>query len=111
MNQPLHMPLDDDARFDAQLRQAFALDPQPANGEAFAARLMDTLPRQRRPAPVGSPWPARLAIGMAMGLGSALLAALPTQGLSGLEQSLATACLLIMLLWWSLPQSRGSLWH
>lgn len=108
MNLP---PSDDDARFDARLRSAFALDPLPADGDAFAARLLAHLPRQR-PAPTASePWPARLAIGMAMGLGAALLAVLPSQGLAPLEQGMASVCVLALLLWWSLPQSRGSLWH
>lgn len=107
------LPLDDDARFDARLRAAFAQDPAPADGDGFAARLLQALPAQQRRSPraASNPWPARLAIGMAMGLGAAWLAVLPGQGLTPLEQGLASSCLVALLLWWSMPQSRGSLWH
>lgn len=107
------LPLDDDARFDAQLRSAFAQDPAPPDAEGFTARLLQGLPAQERRSAraTSNPWPARLAIGMAMGLGAALLAVLPAQGLAPLEQGLASSCLVALLLWWSLPQSRGSLWH
>lgn len=108
MNPP---PIGDDAQFEARLRKAFASDPEPGDGDAFAARLLSRLPRQRPAQTASEPWPARLAAGMAMGLGAALLAVLPSQQLAPLEQGLASACVLALLLWWSLPQSRGSLWH
>jgi hypothetical protein len=46
-----------------------------------------------------------------MGSSCAALALLMLQGPGGVEQLAAGAVLLGLLLWWSLPQSRGSQWR
>ncbi len=47
----------------------------------------------------------------AMACAGLALSALSVSGLADAEVLLASACLLGLLLWWSLPQSTGSLWR
>ena len=83
--------------------------PEPAD-EGFTLRVMAAL-TVRRPRQRTDPWPARAAELLAMGSACAALAMLALQGPGGMEQGVAVGALLALLLWWSLPQSRGSQWR
>ncbi|MBP8144639.1 hypothetical protein [Pseudorhodoferax sp.] len=84
--------------------------PEPADA-GFSLRVMAALTLRRRRPPRSDPAPARAAELLAMGSSCAALALLMLQGPGGVEQLAAGAVLLGLLLWWSLPQSRGSQWR
>jgi hypothetical protein len=102
--------------FDTWLRTALQADGEPTDS-GFAARLMAALPPQS-PAPAPAParrgsarW-RRHAQSLCLGAAAVALALVlePSAGLGALDQALASSCLLALLVWWSLPQGRGSGW-
>ena len=106
-------PTDQDARFDAWLRDALHAEPEPLDA-GFSLQVMADLPEQPRPRtrPQLDPWrrqAAALAMGAAgIGLGALALfaGAWPLA-----EQGMAALSLLGLLAWWSLPQSVGGGWR
>ncbi len=96
--------------FDTQLQRQLQARPEPPD-DGFNLRVMAALPRQRSRRQVRLRRALRAAASSAMVLAALALAALPQLGLPSIEQALATAALLALLLWWSLPQSPGSVWR
>ncbi len=100
--------------FDTWLRNALQTEPEPSDA-GFAARLMAALPPQNpAPAPArrGSARWRRHAHSLCLGAAAVALSLVlePSTDLKALEQALASSCLLGLLVWWSLPQGRGSGW-
>jgi len=100
--------------FDTWLRTALQAETEPTDAD-FAARLMAALPPQMPvPAPArlsGARW-RRHAQSLCLGAAAVALALVlePSADLKLLDQALASSCLLALLVWWSLPQGRGSGW-
>lgn len=109
-----------DDRFERWLEEQYRQEPEPVD-DGFTARVMAALPVQVACAPTGMAARAerkgRLrALAQAGEVGAMACAglalfALSGSGLSGGEALLAVSSLLGLLLWWSLPQSGGSLWR
>lgn len=115
MNDRPKTPNPAEAPFDDWLRTALHDAPEPADA-GFALKVMAALPpqqlvRPRQPRASGR-W-LRQAEGLAMGGSVAALALVlePAAALPLLEQALAGACLMGLVLWWSLPQTPGSRWR
>ncbi len=101
-------------RFDEWLREALQAQPPEHEDAAFQLRVMSALPAQearRMPARPRFTPAMRAAELAAISVAALLLSLLPLQGLGEAEAIVAGFSLLAMLLWWSLPQSRGSGWR
>lgn len=99
--------------FDDWLKAALQQEPEPSDA-GFALRVMANLPAQQRPRRAARPrfTPAMRAAELAaISIVAAVLSLLPSQNLAALDATMATVSLLALLLWWSLPQSRGSGWR
>jgi hypothetical protein len=114
MDEPLDTPWD--KRFDRALREHFATEPEPADG-GFCLRVLATLP-QRAAVRAGrsASWPLWLtcarwtalswaAVGAAMLMTPGSTAPEPAHPLA---EQLAAACLIGLMVWWSLPSRWSS---
>lgn len=81
---------------------------EPADA-GFSQRVMAKLPPQQRPASANGP--AHAAGVVAIGVACGALALVPLTEAAALEQWTSVVVLLALLLWWSLPQSRGGVWR
>jgi hypothetical protein len=100
-------------RFDEWLGVALRDQPEPEDA-GFSLRVMAALPAQRTrrlPARTGFTPAMRAAEIAAISTAALALGYLPLQGMGGLDALAAACSLLALLLWWSLPQSRGSGWR
>lgn len=99
--------------FDDWLKAALQQEPEPLDA-GFSAHVVAQLPaqpqRRRAARPRFSP-AMRAAETAAVSLAALVLSLLPLQKLAALDATFASVSLLALLLWWSLPQSRGSGWR
>jgi hypothetical protein len=99
-------------QFDDWLKAALQQEPEPLDA-GFSARVMTQLPAHapRRAARPRFSQAMRAAELAAISLVAMVLSLVPLQNLAALDATLASVSLLALLLWWSLPQSRGSGWR